>query len=122
MTSVSNAPRIDSLGSRSRRKRMAASTPRAGSAPSLAQRAASPAGTVTRWRVSLRESRTATSKVKRREGSGRTMTDGGFGFAFDMAASRSIFLDADPLLIRITLARRKSDGENPFEFGDLRFG
>ena len=60
---MSNALKIDSFGSRSRRNRITASTQREGSAPSFAQRSASSASIVTRCRLSPRRSRTITSKV-----------------------------------------------------------
>src|SRR6202044_107705 len=72
MTPMSNAPRIDSFGSRSRRNRIAASTQCDGSAPSLAQRAASSASMATRCRLSPPASRTTTSNVNARAGSART--------------------------------------------------
>src|SRR3984957_786166 len=73
---MSNAFKIDSFGSRSRRKRITASAQREGSAPSFAQRSASLASTVTRCRLSPRRSRTITSKVNPPPGQGVTVTEG----------------------------------------------
>src|SRR4029077_20678402 len=73
---MSNVLIIDSFGSRSRRKRITASTQREGSAPSFAQRSASLASIVTRCRLSPRRSPTITSKVISLPGHGVTVTEG----------------------------------------------
>src|SRR5580692_161313 len=83
---MSNALMIDSFGSRSRRKRITASTQREGAAPSFAQRSASLASIVTRCRLSPRRSWTITLKVNPLPRQGVTVTEGSLISLLCMAA------------------------------------
>src|SRR3984957_16420100 len=83
---MSNALKIDSFGSRSRRNRITASAQREGSAPSFFQRSASLASIVTRCRLSPHRSWTITSKFNPLPRQGVTVTEGSLISLLSMAA------------------------------------